>query len=231
MNKVKTRRGIKLGSSLSYVKKKYGWAKKQKVKSTDKHIEYMTYCCNTEDISQWKNYVEYTYKNNGTYKIRFYLNKKDKVEAILFAKNLHKTKLLSGKKVKSGLTFKAPKGKKIKTKTIAGKKVYLLPKGTKVYINSKKCNLSKSSRTIWDMYCYERNGSLGGSLLRREFNLKAKPSIDKIIASMDALPLRGDDKITYLNPKKLGKYRYFCITMREKGVVGSRSEFIYFRII
>lgn len=93
------------------------------------------------DASVWKNYLEYTYKDkNDTYKIRFYLGKKNKVTAFFFIKNLENILDYPNKESNPGLTFQAPNGEKITTQKINGKKVNMVPKGTT--IKFKKTNYS-----------------------------------------------------------------------------------------
>lgn len=60
-------------------------------------------------------------------------SKKNKVVAIVYTKNLDQFYEYPNKEATAPkLTFQAPKGEKITTKKINGKKVYLLPRGTKI---------------------------------------------------------------------------------------------------
>ena len=76
------------------------------------------------NTSGWKKYLEYSYKKNtkNERRLRFYLNKNDKVTAIVYIYKHNKFKL-SGKIVDIGFSFQAPSGKKITTKKVGGKTV------------------------------------------------------------------------------------------------------------
>ena len=60
-----TKRKIKLGSTESYVKKKYGKTTKVKVNGKDRFYKYIKYNVITVDTSIWKNYLEYNYKKTN----------------------------------------------------------------------------------------------------------------------------------------------------------------------
>lgn len=130
-----TNRKVKLGSTEAFVKKQYGNATKVKVNKKDRIYKYLKYGYPEVDVSIWKNYLEYTYKSGkDTYKIRFYLGKKNKVAAIVYIKNLKKIYNYPNKEINPGLTFLAPNGEKIATQKINGKTVYMVPRGTKIEV-------------------------------------------------------------------------------------------------
>ena len=88
----KTYRGIKVGSKLSAVKSKYGSATKQKFSTKDSFDKYIKqyYPRYGISISKWKSYVEYTYKKGtkADRRLRFYLDKNDKVTATVYILSL-----------------------------------------------------------------------------------------------------------------------------------------------
>ena len=128
------KRKIGLGSSAKSIIKKYGKTAKKKIKKTDRIYETVYYGYPQVDVATWKTYYQYKYKNGkDQYVIRFFMNKKNKVMGIVLVKNPKKFLNYANKEVKSGIRFEAPKGKKIVTQKIYGKKVYILPKGTKIY--------------------------------------------------------------------------------------------------
>lgn len=74
---LKTKRNVKIGSTESYVKKKYGKTSKVKVKQNEKLYKCIKYNDCGKDTSAWKNYLEYIYKKGSDkYRLRFYLDKK-----------------------------------------------------------------------------------------------------------------------------------------------------------
>lgn len=130
----KTKRKIGLGDSKEKILKKYGKTKTKKVKSDEKLYKIAKYEFTTVDITTWKTYLQYKYKNEkDSYIMRFYLNKKGKVAAIVYVKNLNKWKNWAKKEIDPKIKFVAPSGKKIVKKKMYGKQVYILPKGTKIY--------------------------------------------------------------------------------------------------
>lgn len=235
---VKTKRNIKWGSTETAVMKQYGKAKKKKVSKTEKCFKFIKYDCYTVDTSAWKNYLEYNYKQGkDKYKLRFYLDKKNNVTAIIYIKNLNKWYNYPNKEAESGIYFKAPSGKKVTTKIIGGKKVYIIPKGTKVCQNKKKRNIIMDGVGI-SQYSVKGelkatsdsegipNGETIEEVLKRAYLWDAKKG-----EPVWSNPERREVK--HVNPKKLGSYRYFTIACYEidgsEGAVKLAPQIIYFR--
>lgn len=203
----KTNRGIKFGSTAATVKKKYGSAEKKTFKTTETAFKNVKYKAPGYDYSTWKSYLEYSYKNGSdTYKIRFYLNKNNKVEAVFYLKNLKNFYKYPNKQFnyKSAVTLKAPTGKKITTKTIDGKKVLMVPKGTKFvskyadnfnYCMIYQIGTDGNVKAQFDGAYFISNYSNG-----KDYNC----TLDTMLADCYT-----DDG--YLNSKKLGKYKYFVL--------------------
>ena len=210
----KTRRGIKVGSKLSAVKSKYGNASKKKFDNKESFNRYIRQYYQRHgiySISTWKNYVEYSYKKNtkNDRRFRFYLDKNDKVAAIVYIYKCKNFKL-SNKKVNIGFSFQAPSGKKITTKTIAGKKVQVLPANTKIKFKKSKV---PEYGILADIYQYDKKGRICGvTMIPLEFSWKCTngTKIGELLAS----EVYKVDPNTHaykgsLNLKKLGSYNYF----------------------
>lgn len=235
--KAKTYRGVRVGSKLSVVKKKYGNADKKKFDTKDsfnKYIKEYDFVYGIV-ISNWKNYVEYAHKKNtkNDRRLRFYLDKNDKVAAIVYIYK-YKNYKLSSKTVKSiGFSFQPSKGKKITMKTINGKRVSVLPANTKIVYNQSKVSEFGILAYI-NMYdtknrrCGEVimpinlnwsgiNGSEVKKLLKEEGFSKYNPST-------------GGSIKTNLN--KLGKYNYFEFVIYDLDYKGGfdRPLRYYFRL-
>ncbi len=218
--RLKTNRKVKVGSTESYVKKQYGKTAKVKVNKKERLYKYIKYNHLTVDMSVWKNYLEYSYKKgSGKYKIRFYLDKKNKVAAIFYVKNLEKYYNYPNKELNPGLIFQPPKGKKLTTKVINGRKVYMIPRGTK--INFKKGAVSKSvfNRTIMGISMYDVYGKLKASY-DRDFFPDLHPDDPNVAAGIsqgkgyDLEEIMNNAMYSNgkcINMKKLGKYLYFTI--------------------
>ena len=218
---MKTSRGIKPGSSMSTVKKQYGKAEKQKVDLNDNTHSRIVY----EYLPFYADYYfEYTYKKSGDeYCIRFYADKKDKVRYILYGKNLMAE--VRQKTADIHLSFKAPNGKKVTMKTIDGKKVYLIPKGSKMTFTSesdlelhvmflqydKNGNCIAKSRTFWDSPDFNKTYSVKSMLEDcYQYDYKNgmwKYKIDKSDPSLG--------RMYQLDLNKLGQYDYFAIRCSE----------------
>lgn len=231
---LKTNRKVKVGSTESYVKKQYGKTAKVKVNKKERLYKYIKYNNPTADISVWKNYLEYNYKKGSDkYKLRFYLDKKNKVTAIVYVKNLEKYYNYPNKELNPGLTFQAPK--KITTKTINGKKVYIIPRGTK--ISFKKGAVSKSvfnrmsvsidmydlygTKTAWykEMYIPDSSGN----------RIKQGKNYDLYTVMDGHMRADGYD----LDMGKLGSYLYFAMTFDDSrwgigGPIRSKAPSIYY---
>ena len=195
---------IELGKTTeSYIIKNYGKTKSVKVSKKETIYKFMEYRECTIDLSTWKTYLEYTYKKGkDKYFLRFYLDKKKKVTAVMYMKNKEFYKY-PNKKMNPGLKFKAPKGKTITTKKINGKKVYIVPKGTKIYFKTNEMEKYDASMI---MNIYDAYGKVAGESIPL-YNIKKGDSLDLV------------DNVNYgffpeyhVNTKKLGKYLYFTIT-------------------
>ena len=205
--KVTVSRKVKIGKSTeSYVRKQYGNTAKKKVSAKDKIYKMMKYRQCGTDISIWKNYLEYNYKKSGNkYKIRFYLDKMNKVAGVVYIKNLDKFYNYPNKELNLDLKFQAPKGKRVTTKTINGKKVYMVPRGTKIKYNEPKSTSSNgviSSYSIMSLDMYDVYGDKMGSYDGDNF---ASSDLETI---MDGNMYSNGKEI---NIKKLSKYLYFII--------------------
>ena len=200
----KTNRNVKIGSTESYVKKKYGKTSKVKVKQNEKLYKCIKYNDCGRNTSAWKNYLEYIYKKGSDkYKLRFYLDKKNKVTAIAYIRNLEKFYNYPNKELKAGLKFQAPKGKKVTTKTINGKKVYMVPKGTKIKYN-------EQGRFYFSLDIYGVYGQVIGGYDGDNFG--GENDLETI-AMGEYIYHNGKQ----VNMKKLGKHLYFvlkCIPVR-----------------
>lgn len=214
---VKTKRNVKMGSTETAVMKQYGKAKKKKVSKTEKCFKQIKYGQPAVDTSAWKNYLEYTYKQGkDNYKIRFYLNKKNKVTAIVYIKNLNKFYNFPNKEVDAGLRFKAPSGKKITTKTIGGKKVYIIPKGTKIYYDKKYEDQKKHCTFYCCQYdVYGEVKAMSGGEENPPSSGKIEDMIEDYCAIRDlkkgGWKMNSKNELQKLNINKLGKYRYFMM--------------------
>lgn len=220
-----TSRNIKIGSKASKVLKQYGQAKRVTYKSTEKFHKVLRYAYVSLDTSRWKSYVQYNYKEKKkNYQIRFYFDKNSKVVGICYIYNLNKWHNYSNKVVKSGFSFKVPSGKKITTKTIGGKKVYVLPKGTVAKFDKAKANIK-----VWDssVAIYDENGDcitgtgLGGGPYKDGDNLYNWEWNDLPKTSKKA------DKLL-----KSGKYRYLTVCFYDYSHSEKKQyapEYIYFR--
>lgn len=158
----KTSRGIKKNSTKKQVVAAYGKGTVVKIKND----KFMTFYKNSnaviyENVCAMKNYqyaIEYTYakKSSEKWTIRFYFDKSDKCKAVLYSKKLStylkKTTAASPFK----MSFAAPKGKTIATKTIAGHKVKVLPKNSSLKLSG--------NRNVYDVNVlyYDKQGKLLG---------------------------------------------------------------------
>lgn len=237
---MKTKRNVKLGSTESKVTKQYGKATKKKVSKTERYYKKIKYDVPEIDTSNWKNYLEYTYKKGkDKYKLRFYLDKKNKVTAFVYFKNLHKIDNYPNTEGKVNLSFKAPKGKKIKTKTIGGKKVYILPKGTQLCWNKKK-------GVTYIVEQYNKTGdiiAIGGYECFVKYNNRYDDittpykNMEDVLKKLCRLDPKTGMGITskngawiFINPNKLGGYRYFVMKCDNDGESGKKAPYlIYFR--
>lgn len=236
-----TKRKVKDGSSLAFVKKKYGNQKLKKIKSTTGFYKGVKYDEPQLDISSWKNYLAYSYKSGkDTYKLIFCFNKKNKVAGIIYLKNAKNLRKYPNKEINVGLRFKAPEGKKVTTKKIGGKKVYLLPKGTTVYYDKKYADeksLCDCFYTQYDIYggtkaLSETDGLPSGKL--KDGGIKYCYLWD----SKKDTPKYKDKKnyeLQYINMNKLGKYRYFTLYIFQVCASEDGKEYapqiIYFKFV
>ncbi len=227
-----TNRKIKFYSKASTVIKKYGKVKKKKVTSKETFQKFMKYNGFTVDTSQWKKYLEYSYKKGkNQYKLRFYLNKKDKVVAVVYLKNLNGFEKYPDKEMETGLKFTAPKGKKVTTKKICGKKVYFLPKGTKISFDQSKINFDLGGQDYW-FYQYDKYGKRkadAGGLA--PFFFDEEYVIDDLISDCYKWNAKKQKYTNQkLNINKLGSYRYFVIRFWNDGCEHLAPQVYYIRI-
>lgn len=236
----KTYRGIKVGNKLSEVKKKYGKAKKKlgAADSFNKYIEEYDFVYGFSyggTFSKWKSFVEYTYKKNTKEdrRLRFYLDKNDKVAAIVYIRSYKKLKL-TNKTVKNiDLSFQAPKGKKITVKTIGGKKVQMLPAGSKMIYNQSKV---PEFGILGEIFMYDtKNRVCGQTIMPMNLNWSSFNGAKIETVLQDA----GFQKINPSNGnwlktdlKKLGKYNYFELLIYDTYMEGGfdRPLRYYFQI-
>ncbi len=216
---IKTKRNVKLGSTASYVKKQYGNTSKVKVNEKDGFYKTIKYNSFQIDVSIWKTYLEYNYKKGSDkYKIRFYLDQKNKVTALVYLKNLDQFQQYPSKEINPGLTFQAPKGKKVTTKTINGKKVYMVPRGTK--IKFKKLN------TAARLIMYDVDGDIkregeGDYLQTGAAAVRAGKSYDFETVVNETITNDNEKK---LNFDKLGKYLYFTLRFDGEGSYNPKTQ-------
>lgn len=211
---LKTHRGIKVGNKLSAVKKKYGKAAKKKFNTKDSLNKYIKeyYFEYGIDFSKWKSYVEYAHKKNtkNDRRLRFYLDKKDKVTAIVYIYK-YKTYKLTKKKVKSiGLSFEAPKGKKITTETIDGKQVQILPAGTKLKYKQSKV---PEFGILGYVNMYDTKKRVCGNTsipINFTWNSLNEQEIENFLQQSSFYRFNpSNGKYLETDYKKLGKYNYF----------------------
>ncbi len=213
----KTHRGITVGSKLSDVQKKYG---DNQIKNFDNKESFNRYIRTYNkihfyfDTAKWSTYLEYIYKENTEEdrRLRFYFNRKEKVAACVYIygyKNFYLTK----KKANIGISFRAPKGQKITTKKIAGKKVKVLPASSK--ITYKKSKLPEFG-ILGQIYMYDDKGKIcGGSLIPINFHWVGKSikTVEDLLDDMCKIKPGTWNYQGKLNLKKPGKYNYFELTV------------------
>lgn len=210
----KTKRGIKVGDKASTVISKYGKVAKKKVNNKDSFTKFMSYYSEYYEIntSKWKYYLEYTFKKGtkNSRTLRFYLNAKNKVVDVLY---IHRIKFfkINKKGIDIDLKFVAPKGEKITTKKIAGKKVQFLPYGTTMKYDKKKVpkdswglmfdisQINNKGKEIGNVDYPITIGFINNNIVFEEFLEKEMNSV----SAKDGA-YKGD-----LNMSKLGKYKYF----------------------
>lgn len=221
--KIKTNRKVKFGSTEKYVRRQYGNTPKIKVNKKERFYKIVKYngVGATVDFSAWKSYLEYDYtKGKDKYKIRFYLNKKNKVTAVVYLKNLQNFYNYPNKEAKPGLTFQAPKGKKITTKTINGKKVYMVPRGTKIK--------AKNNNLIMYMYLFDVYGKRVGTVYTEDLGIVGsivKGKTDDLQKVIDKYMVGEKSRI---NTKKLGKYLYFALYLDDDDDSRSLAPAVYY---
>ena len=219
----KAKRGIKVGSTEAKVTKQYGKTTKKKVSKTERCFKTIKYDLPAIDTSNWKNYLEYTYKKGkDNYKLR-----------------LHKIYNYPNTEGKLNVSFKAPKGKKIKTETIGGKKVYILPKGTQLCWNKKK-------GVTYIVEQYNKTGdiiAIGGYECFVKYNNRYDDittpykNMEDVLKKLCRLDPKTGMGITskngawiFINPNKLGGYRYSVMKCDNDGESGKKAPYlIYFR--
>ncbi len=213
----KTYRGIKLGDSASLVMKKYGKTTKKKFNNSDKFNKFIKYYSGyyNLDITGWKYYLEYTYKKGtkNDRRLRFYLNKKNKVVDIIYTHNIKAFKLTK-KSVDIDFAFEAPEGTEVTTKKINGKQVSILPEGTSITYNADKI-LKDDLGYAWGLQVQVNQINTKGKICGWTdypigiSNLKAGTTISEIIAGMSKINPKNHQYLGTLDSAKLGNYRYF----------------------
>lgn len=200
-----TNRKVKLGSTEAFVKKQYGNATKVKVNKKDRIYKYLKSEHPEVDVSIWKNYLEYTYKSGkDTYKIRFYLGKKNKVAAFVYIKNLKKIYNFPNKEINPGLTFLAPNGEKIATQKINGKTVYMVPRGTKIEV-------TEYLDTFAGIFRYDVYGNVINRPIPDHLDVAPGQSYDLEEVINDNLSFWGMEEEYMLDFDNLGEYLFFEI--------------------
>lgn len=146
-----TRRNVDAGESgASFIKKKYGETKKVKAGNNDRFYKIINNEHLTTDTSAWDSYLEYSYKKGkDSYKLRFYLDRKDKVMAFVYLKNIQLMYNYPNKKCKAGITFLTSAGDKTETQTITGKNVYILPDEAKILYKESSLPEEKETVVTW----------------------------------------------------------------------------------
>lgn len=236
---IKTKRGIKIGSTLSSVKNKYGSTSKKKFDNKESFNKYIRQYDFTYGVSssKWKNYVEYAYKKNtkSDRRLRFYLDKNDKVTAITYIYK-HKKFKLTNKTVDIGFSFKAPSGKKITTKTVGGKKVQVLPADTRIKYSKSKLPEFGILADILQVDTKGRDCAKSLISLNLNYSLSYKSGTKITNVMKNAMIMKFDPATgiykNSLNLKKLGKYNYFKFIIYDNDPTGGydKPAIYYFRL-
>lgn len=218
----KTKRGIKVGDKASKVTSKYGKTTKKKVSNKDSFTKFMSYYSEyyEKDTSKWKYYLEYTYKKGtkNSRTLRFYLNAKNKVVDVLYIHRINYFKL-NKKSIDIDLKFVAPKGKKITTKKIGGKKVQILPNGTKIKYNNKKVPKDSWGYNYGLMFDIKQINNKGKEIGKLDYPItigfiKNNSVFDELLErEMNSVSAKDGAYKGDLDMNKLGKYKYFKMTI------------------
>lgn len=232
-----TKRKVKEGSTEAFVKKKYGSQKKKKITSKTGFYKGVKYDEPQIDTSSWKSYLAYGYKKGkDSYKLVFCLNKKNKVSGIIYMKNASKLTQYPNKAINMGIKFEAPEGKKVTTKKIGGKKVYMIPKGTKVYYDEKKASANGG------VDCSYRQYDVYGNL-KASSDTDAPPTgkLEDAVKwcylwdSKKGAPKEKNGEIQWIDMEKLGKYRYFTLRFFQvycpEGQKELAPQIVYFKFV
>lgn len=127
------------------------------------------------------------------------------MSAIAYIKNLNQFYDYPNKEINPGLVFKAPRGKAVSTKQIDGKKVYMLPKGTKICFN-------KPIKSTIILELYDPNGKCIAGVPGYGFGLGLKHRKDyDLEKQIDKKLMSAKDYTKKFNTRKLGKYLYFIL--------------------
>ena len=226
-------RGIKMGSTEAEIKAAFGEVNKTTGSAKERFMKFVKYNCLTTDTTSWTDYLEYKYtEKKNTYLIRFYLNKDNKLTAAVYLKNLKNFYNFPNKELKSGLTFVAPQGKKITTKTIDGKKVYMVPEGSQYFRDQKKS--TKNWKDIdYRVYLLDEDGEVLAQSESDGMVWGKKAKVANLVKSC----LVQDKKTgewKSLNLKNIGEYKYFYIVFLDTdGTDGIdlAPDGIFFKII
>lgn len=199
----KTKRGVVDGSSLSFVKKKYGNQTLKKITNKTNFYKIVKYDMPSLDISTWKSYLSYNYqKGQDKYQIIFVFNKKNKVFGVVFLKNEQEAHNYPDNEVGDIVKFTAPDGKAVKTTTIAGKKVYLLPKGATISYDEKIVNKLSKEKVSMELrhQVYDTYGNLIGS---SDSNFRTEGKMEDCLLDIYAINPKTGESVKNKN----GKYK------------------------
>ncbi|MEG1991877.1 MAG: Ig-like domain-containing protein [Acetivibrio sp.] len=124
------------------------------------------------------------------------------------------------KMLKVGIQYKTPDGSKVKTETINGKKVSIIPKGTTFSLDKKT-----SGKFGFLMYNITQNSDKGKFATENcDMNGKyGKRNIDKVVENASKLKWNKKDEYWEADQKKtinmndLGDYDYFAINISDVG--------------
>lgn len=218
----KTYRGIKVGDKASKVISKYGKVTKKKFNNNDSFNKFVKLYKNYYgvDTTDWKYYLEYTFKKGtkNSRTLRFYLNAKNKVVDVVY---IHRIKYfkLNKKTIDIDLKFVAPKGEKVTTKKISGKKVQLLPTGTKIKYNDKKVPKDAWGYNFGLMFDISQINNKGKEIGNLDYPItigfiKNNIVFDELLErEMNSVSAKDGAYKGDLNMSKLGKYKYFKMTI------------------
>lgn len=233
-----TNRGIEIGDSLSKVEEAYGKATVNKIVKNDPVYTTIKDCLPSYNMEAWRYYLEYKYTTVDKYKlcIRFYFNKKDKLDMVVYTSDDYKGAYCS-KFFKSGIKFVASKGKKITTKTIDGKKVYMVPKdSTFIFKKNNKYNVTVNAKIVNNPYIdggdsiwYDEDSYTSYKYLKYNKSYSVKSYFTKVY------DFELDKKVSL---KSVGDYKYMYLKLEAAPADFNENynkvpipEYVYFKIV